>query len=236
MVTSLRWIIKRMLPFTGVFPRTALIAVSQKDENPSPNLTHIFTKSSKLSIYDPPEPTLVLEELPPMLLQTHFRIGREWVNKKYRHTRCGIDNLVDRWISLEGKIEKTANEVKPMNGEKVMPGGMYVVISGMAGSILSRNRLFPVRLAMPILTSIGAAIYFLPQTSRNIGALLLKIERKIPKLEKVHNQIHNQLLEAVEYAERTKEQGQRTIEESVYRSRKFVEASTGLPVAQDRTE
>jgi len=61
-----------------------------------------------------------------------------------------------------------------------------VLVSAMGASILSRNRNILVRAAFPVAVGVGAAKYFLPHTSQNIGNLVWRWEQKFPVLADTH--------------------------------------------------
>lgn len=52
-----------------------------------------------------------------------------------------IEQVVDKWIGIENKVEKITKELVPSNGE-IISGGLYVMIAGMAGLILTRKRMY----------------------------------------------------------------------------------------------
>jgi len=85
----------------------------------------------------------------------------------------------------------------------------------MAGGVLSRNRLFPIRFITPVITGIAASWYFLPETSRNVGDLAWKWEQKVPQVADTHLAIRHGV-----------EDGWKTATGSYQQARGFVEDST----------
>ena len=67
-----------------------------------------------------------------------------------------------------------------------MPGLLYVLVSAMAGSIVSRNRGILLRATVPLAVGIGAGYVVLPHTMRNVGDLVWRYEEKVPVLAMNH--------------------------------------------------
>lgn len=106
---------------------------------------------------------------------------------------------MSKWIGFERKVESESSgssdssgsrpesptdnpveEVKSVvaQDEPLTPGIIYVLIAGLTGSVITRNRSFPLRWLAPPLFTVAAAPYFLPKTSHNIRAYLSDLEDK----------------------------------------------------------
>lgn len=73
----------------------------------------------------------------------------------------------------------------PAETEPIFPGLLYVGISTLFGSILARPRSLPMRILTPPTFALTAMLYFLPNTSRNVGDYLWHVEKKyVPGVEK----------------------------------------------------
>ena len=70
-----------------------------------------------------------------------------------------------------------------------MPGSLYVLVSAMAGSIVSRNRGIILRGTVPLAVGIGAGYMVLPYTMRNVGDLIWTYEERVPVLAMNHMRI-----------------------------------------------
>ncbi|KTW30389.1 uncharacterized protein T551_01672 [Pneumocystis jirovecii RU7] len=121
----------------------------------------------KLSIYNEIEDAPVLVEVTPLVLQLKIEKGRKQFEKTVRNISTKIEEVVDKWIGIENKIESVAKEIAPSNKE-ISSGGIYVIVSGMAGLILTRKCTFPIRFVTPVITSFAASTYFFPETHQNI--------------------------------------------------------------------
>lgn len=70
-----------------------------------------------------------------------------------------------------------------------MPGGVYVIVAAMAGSIVSRNRGIFLRAASPLTFGTVAAWSLLPVTMRNVSDLVWEYEKRVPALADNHIQL-----------------------------------------------
>lgn len=82
-----------------------------------------------------------------------------------------------------------------------MPGALYVLVSAMAGSIISRNRNIFLRASVPVAVGIGAGWVVLPHTMRNVGDLVWKYEEKVPVVAVNHMRVKGAVVESWRQAE-----------------------------------
>lgn len=71
----------------------------------------------------------------------------------------------------------------------MLPGGVYVVVAAMAGSIVSRNRGILLRSASPLAFGTVAAWSLLPVTMRNVSDLAWEYEKRVPAVAENHIQL-----------------------------------------------
>ena len=74
----------------------------------------------------------------------------------------------------------------PESGERLTPGGIYVVVAAMAGSIVSRNRGIFLRTLSPLAFGTVAAYTLLPVTMKNVGDLAWEYEKRYPAVAEQH--------------------------------------------------
>lgn len=67
-----------------------------------------------------------------------------------------------------------------------------MIVSAMAGSIVSRNRGVFLRTASPLAFGTAAAWYLLPVTMRNISDLVWEYEKQVPVVAEQHLKIRDQ--------------------------------------------
>ncbi|KAG4304231.1 hypothetical protein PORY_002412 [Pneumocystis oryctolagi] len=128
---------------------------------------------NQLSIYNETEDEPFLVKAEPSFLQLKIERGRKHLQNKAKDISVKIEEVVDKWIGIENSVEKLAKEIVPLNGE-ILSGGIYVMVSGMAGLILTRKRSFPIRFITPMITSFVSSIYLFPETHKNIRNVIWK--------------------------------------------------------------
>ncbi|WWC62073.1 uncharacterized protein I303_104663 [Kwoniella dejecticola CBS 10117] len=132
----------------------------------------------KLPIYPTSEsnPLITLVEKPnplvPYIAQT-----REAVTGVLGDARGYLQSGVGSWIGFERRVEKEVKSILPPD-EPLNPGLIYILVSGLSGSVLTRTRSLPIRFLAPPLFTLAAFPYFLPKTSSNIRKYLSDIEDK----------------------------------------------------------
>lgn len=99
-----------------------------------------------------------------------------------------LSRALENERTLTGTIASLAPP--PQSNEHVLPGSMYVLVAGMGGSILSRNRGILLRTITPLTVGLGAAYVTLPITMRNVGDLLWGWEEdRVPGLAANHMRV-----------------------------------------------
>ncbi|KAK6910003.1 hypothetical protein I203_104030 [Kwoniella mangroviensis CBS 8507] len=146
----------------------------------------------KLPIYPTPEsiPTVTLIEKPNPL-GPYIAQSREAVTGVLTDVRGYLQSGVGSWIGFERRVEKEVKSILPAD-ESLNPGLIYVLISGLSGSVLTRTRSLPIRFLAPPLFTLAAAPYFLPKTSHNIRKYISDLEDKnFPEFAARHDRFVN---------------------------------------------
>jgi len=101
---------------------------------------------------------------------------------------------------MESSFTSTIASLAPPkeSGERVMPGTIYVLVSTMAASIVSRNRGIILRASLPLAVGIGAAWVVLPITMRNISDLVWVYEEKFPAVRDTHLRTRESVVRGIE--------------------------------------
>lgn len=146
----------------------------------------------------------------------------------YQHaTRAedAVNGAMDRAFNLEKSFTQTIASLAPPaeSGEKLMPGLVYVLVAGMAGSIISRNRNILLRTAAPVALGIGAGWLVIPVTMSNVSGLLWKYEQKFPVIAETHVRTRESLFKSVEFAKVHSQIGRQYVDEKVRSARDVVE-------------
>lgn len=104
-----------------------------------------------------------------------------------------------------------------------MPGSIYVLVSAMAGSILSRNRNILVRATFPLAVGIGAGWVVLPVTMTNVSELLWTYEKRFPAVAEAHIRTRESLEKAWDLTKSHSRLAVEKVDEKVGEGREAVE-------------
>ncbi|KLO18740.1 hypothetical protein SCHPADRAFT_993396 [Schizopora paradoxa] len=184
--------------------------------------------TSKLSIYEEPEPEQQFLLEPPTQLENQIRIAREAVEGTYRDTNTILQGWVSRWIGVEHAVEKRIKSFKAPE-ESITPGALYIGVATLTGSILARSRGLPIRLILPPTFFFVSLNQFLPRTAANIGDYVSGLEHKyVPRAARFQDTAvaHSQM--TWQMAKDRAEEGREAIGKSVFAAVDQVEVWTGL--------
>ena len=128
-------------------------------------------------------------------------------------------------FSTERSIADTISSLAPAKetNERVLPGAIYVLVAGMAGTIISRNRNILIRFVTPIAGGAVAAHYVLPHTTRNVEDLIWKYEERVPVIRDNHLRISQGVRDLMQVTRQKSEVGLKVAEEKVAGVRESVE-------------
>ncbi|KAI1913318.1 hypothetical protein LOZ53_001117 [Ophidiomyces ophidiicola] len=102
-----------------------------------------------------------------------------------------FNDALTRTLNAESRFTSTIASLAPSreSGERLLPGSIYVLVTAMAGSIISRNRGILLRTATPVAAGTIAAWTLLPVTMRNISDFVWEYEKKFPAVAEQHVKI-----------------------------------------------
>ncbi|KAF3480402.1 MICOS complex subunit [Arthroderma uncinatum] len=146
----------------------------------------------------------------------------------YRHSLVAensFNDTVSRVLHAESQFTSTIASLAPPreSGERLLPGGIYVLVSAMAGSIVSRNRGILLRTASPIAVGTIAAWSLLPITMRNVSDLVWKYEQKVPALAENHVKAQFMVEHSVQQAIRLSGEARIWMESKIGQGRETIE-------------
>ncbi|KAK6355061.1 hypothetical protein TWF696_004187 [Orbilia brochopaga] len=158
-------------------------------------------------------------------LATQIGIGRRTLYTEVVKVQRSLDDLFDRYLHIEHTVTTTIADIAPSqrSGETIIPGALFVAISAMAGSVLARRRMFPLRMLAPVVTGVAASWYFLPETTRNVADLAWRWEQKVPAVAEAHLATRRGVEDAWSAATGTYRQARETVEESTAKARRTIE-------------
>lgn len=155
--------------------KSAPIAIPEAPKTESPS-----TSTPSSSLTSSPTPTDILT--------SQVRQARLFLYENSLAAETGFNNFLSRALHIENAFTNTIASLAPApeSGERLMPGGVYVIVAAMAGSIVSRNRGFILRSASPLAFGTVAAWTLLPVTMRNVSDLVWEYEKRVPAVAENH--------------------------------------------------
>ncbi|GKZ81615.1 hypothetical protein AnigIFM56816_006136 [Aspergillus niger] len=169
-------------PIYDDFP-TEIPAVSKPVVSPAPTTTPATPVSTPFSSPSSPTPTDILT--------AQVRQARLFLYENSLAVETKFNNFLSRALHIENAFTNTVASLAPSpeSGERLLPGGVYVVVAAMAGSIVSRNRGILLRTASPLAFGTVAAWTLLPVTMRNVSDLVWEYEKRVPAVADTHLQV-----------------------------------------------
>lgn len=158
-------------------------------------------------------------------LASQIRHARLFLHAQAATAEDALNAGMSRAFALEQSFTSTVASLAPPreSGEKLMPGLIYVLVSGMAGSIVARNRNILLRGATPLTLGLTAAYTILPITMDNVGNLAWHYEKKFPAVADAHLKTREGIEKGVYFAKVHAELAQRKVHEGVRDAREVVE-------------
>ncbi len=103
-----------------------------------------------------------------------------------------------------------------------------MVVAGMSGSIISRNRNIFLRASVPVALGLGAAWVVLPITMGNVSGFVWEWEeKKVPGLARRHLEVRGLVEDGVREGKRLVEMVREGVEEGVRKGREGFEGLAG---------
>ncbi|KAK1830055.1 micos subunit MIC26 [Podospora conica] len=208
---------KTATPATTTTPPTTSTTVAVVD--PAAPSTAIIPANTTLPTTVHPRPS------PTALLAAQIRQGRLFLY----HQSCTAEDAVNagmaRLFRLEHSFTSTLSSLAPAreSGERLMPGLVYVLVAGMAGSIVARNRGVLLRGTTPLAFALGAAWSVLPVTMGNVSALAWRYEQRVPAVAEAHVQVREGVEKGVSFVRVHANLGERKLTEAIGSVRETLE-------------
>lgn len=136
----------------------------------------------------PSSQSLSTSPTPTDILTSQVRQARLFLYSHSLAAENSFNNFLSRALHIENAFTNTIASLAPSpeSGERLTPGGVYVIVSAMAGSIVSRNRGIILRTLSPLTFGTVAAWTLLPVTMRNVSDLVWEYEKKFPVVADQH--------------------------------------------------
>ncbi|KAJ5720590.1 Mitochondrial protein [Penicillium malachiteum] len=145
-------------------------------------------EASKSSFSLPLLQTSPSSPTPTDILTSQVRQARLFIYSHSLAAENGFNDFLSRALHIENAFTNTVASLAPSaeSGERLTPGGVYVVVAAMAGSIVSRNRGIFLRTLSPLAFGTVAAYSLLPVTMKNVGELVWSYEKRFPAVADQH--------------------------------------------------
>lgn len=154
------------------------------------DLTTLIPKPepSKTSPVSPPAST---SPTPTDRLSDQVRRARLFLYDRSLAIEIGINAFMADVLQRETSFTNTIASLAPARetGEQLLPGGIYVLVATMTGSIITRNRGLFLRTVFPLAVGITAGWLLIPVTMRNIADLSWEYEKKVPLISNTHAEV-----------------------------------------------
>jgi len=187
--------------FSPAVRRSIAVAAASSVYISSMSTVSAEEKRQKLSIYDEPEPKVVVIESPTKLEEQVY-VVQKYANETVEEGKNYVNSWIHKYEELENDVTSTINNTIDKN-EEVFPNILYVGVAALAGTIIARNRNVAIRFLTSATMAAGASYYLLPRTTNNVCHQLEKIESKYPPIQSAHqtvNQTVNDMCQQVDGA------------------------------------
>ncbi|KAG8928324.1 hypothetical protein FRC02_007079 [Tulasnella sp. 418] len=192
-------------------------------------------RREKLSIYPKPDPEVILVETHSEL-EKNIGIAREYVTERYKQGQSAIQSGVEKWIGVEHAVEKQIKDLIPSD-EPLTPGLLYVGVATLTGSVLGRNRSFPIRFALPPTFLVLSLAHFLPKLSSNISAYLSSLELAYaPGVAAKHAELNKSVAASLKGASESYDSAKHAVGDKMEWARKELATQTGLKLESEGKE
>jgi organizing structure protein 2 len=172
-----------------------------------------------------PESESTRKSAPTARLAEQIKISRLFAHKYAVKAEDSVNNALNRFMDAEHNFTSTIASLAPPkeSNEKLLPGGIYVLVATMAGSIISRNRNILFRFVTPIITGTVAANYIIPRTTHNVGQLIWHYEEKFPVIRDNHIRIDHGIRHFIETGKAHSQMGLAMAEEKITDARQSIQ-------------
>ncbi|KAI8886546.1 hypothetical protein K501DRAFT_243966 [Backusella circina FSU 941] len=180
-------------------------------------------EQKKLSIYDEPEPKIVLVESP-SILEEHVYTAQKYANDTLEEGKSQVNKYVEQYQQLENDVTNTVKNTIH-DEEEIYPNLIYVGVAALAGTIIARNRNIVLRFLTSAGLATGTSYYLLPKTTHNVALHLERLEHKYPPLQEAHQQVNMAVDDARKQVDATLAQLRGSIDESTSSLRQQMQQS-----------
>lgn len=181
-------------------------------------------KRTKLSIYDEPEPKVVIVESPTKLEEQVY-IAQKYANETLEEGKTHVNSWVEKYQQLENEVTTNVRNTIDKD-EEVFPNVLYVGVAALAGTIIARRRNIVLRFLTSTTLAIGASYYLLPKTTHNVALQLEKLEKRYPQLQSAHQSVNESVDGVRKQIDDTVSQLRGAVDENANKLREQIQQNT----------
>ncbi|KAI8376122.1 apolipo protein O-domain-containing protein [Radiomyces spectabilis] len=178
-------------------------------------------KPAKLSIYDDPEPEVVLIEAPTKL-EEHFAVAQKYADETVAEGKSHLNNIQQRWNQFENDVDAVVDQTIAKD-EELWPNVLFVGVAGLAGTIIARRRNFVLRFLTSAALAAGTSYYLFPKTTHNVCFQLEKLESKYPPLQSAHKSVKDTVCDLRQQVDATVAQLKGTVQQNTDKLREQIQ-------------
>lgn len=166
-------------------------------------------------------------------LEGTFRSVRELLFGAYTSTQEYLNDGKAKVYEAERKVTGTMSALHNKR-EDLLPNSIYIVIAGLSGTILARQRGIIARTVLPVAFGLASFKYFLPETFGNTMGFAWKVEqRTVPELANGQVMALEKAGDLVHLMEQTAKSGQEKVHAGVETLRRKISTVTGLNIDEE---
>lgn len=138
------------------------------------------------------------------------------------------DELAKSYYTTERKVTSTISSLHERR-EDLLPNSIYILVSALTGSIVSRRSNILVRGITPVIFGLGAFRYFLPLTFERTKSFVWSLEKKnLPEVAQFQQEYYGKAESLANDIEKTYEQTRKLANDSILSTEKSIAEFTGL--------
>lgn len=170
------------------------------------------------------------------LVQDSIRKARESVVGAYACAENWLNNNKSKYIELERSVTNTFSELHDKR-EDLLPNSIYIIVAGLSGNIIARNRGPVTRFIVPTVLGLASFKYFLPHTFSNTFGLLWKVEqRTLPQIAEQQASAYEKATSLVKGVEQTAVLSLAKVSLGIDSARKTLASAAGLSIDEEVTK
>ncbi|KAK6351344.1 hypothetical protein TWF718_004508 [Orbilia javanica] len=162
---------------------------------------------------------------PTVRLASQIGTARLFVHSEFTKAQRFLDSYFDKYLHIEHNVTTTVASLAPSHRSKetILPGAIFIAVTTMAGSVLARRRMLPIRFLTPVITGTAASWYFLPETTRNVADLAWKWEQKVPQVAETHLKVRGGIEEGWKSTKEGYDHAIGAVEDTTSKARRTIE-------------